>query len=73
VNILRHWRKKIEEETQKSIQEARQAARTGDERLAEVRELTAKGAEIRKESKQLRQVNRFVETFLMALEKGRRA
>lgn len=69
---MRSWRKKIEEETQRDIEEGRQAARTGDERLEEVRKLTHQGAIVRKKSKHLQDVNRFVDTFVKALEGGLR-
>lgn len=66
------WRKKIEAETIEAIEEGRQAAVTGDERLKEVREITRKGEKVRKESKHLQNVNQFVSTFMKALEEGMR-
>lgn len=72
MNILWRWRKRIEAETERDIQEGRQAAVTGDERLKEVREITSKGAEVRKKSKHLQNVNQFVATFVKALEEGMR-
>jgi hypothetical protein len=72
VNILWRWRKKIEEETDRDIQEGRQAAKTGDQRLREVREITRKGEDVRKKSKHLQNVNQFVSTFMKALEEGMR-
>lgn len=72
MNILWRWRKKIEEETDRDIQEGRQAAKTGDQRLREVREITRKGEDVRKKSKHLQNVNQFVSTFMKALEEGMR-
>lgn len=72
MNILWRWRKKIEAETIEAIEEGRQAAVTGDERLKEVREITRKGEKVRKESKHLQNVNQFVSTFMKALEEGMR-
>ena len=66
------WRKKIEAQTERDIQEGRQAAVTGDERLREVREITRKGDKVRRESKHLQNVNQFVNTFMKALEEGMR-
>jgi hypothetical protein len=66
------WWKKVQQETDVAIEEGKEAAKTGDKRLEEVRRITRRGSEIRRKDEHLKRANQFVETFMRALEEGLR-
>lgn len=66
------WWKRVEEETRAEIEEGQQAAKTGADRLAEMQALASKSAAVRREDQNMRDKNRFVQTFWRTFEEGMR-
>lgn len=66
------WRKKVEEEAKKEQAQGYESAVAGSERLKQVRDLVQKSEAVRERDDELRERNRFVQTFLRVFEEGLR-